>query len=118
MKCVLLAEDDPDLRPSLARTLNDHGYVVISDANGFEALAAAQSYKSPINLLLTDFEMPKMNGLELASRIQKERPGIKVLMMSGAVLDNLPGRIDFPLLRKPFGSEELIGQVRTILRDL
>jgi CheY-like chemotaxis protein len=56
---------------------------VISAESPEDALRLAESHHGPVDLLLTDVMMPKMNGGELAERLEKMRPGIKVMYISG-----------------------------------
>src|SRR5438270_4201638 len=84
-RVVLVAEDEVVVRNIVCFLLNHEGYHVLSAADGQEALALAREYQGPIDLLLTDITMPRMNGIALAEHVIKERPGIRVLLMSGKV---------------------------------
>lgn len=80
---VLVVEDDPICLRIITRALDDRGYKVLSAANGQAALKLSYEYLENIDLLFTDFFMPGLNGRELALRMQRLRPGIKVLYMTG-----------------------------------
>src|SRR5690606_28854972 len=80
---LLLAEDEPAIRQALARVLRTHGYEVIEAANGGEALRLAEAEPGRIDLLLTDVMMPGIGGRELAQRLAHQRPGLRVILMSG-----------------------------------
>jgi two-component system cell cycle sensor histidine kinase/response regulator CckA len=117
---ILLVEDDVQLRRLVNRVLKRQGYTVL-DADGPErALAIAAEHEGPIALLLTDMVMPGGSGGELARRMLRERPELKVLYTSGyteeeAILRHgalVPGT-DF--LQKPSTVEELLRKVRAIL---
>jgi two-component system, cell cycle sensor histidine kinase and response regulator CckA len=114
---VLLVDDDESLRGFVRRILMEHGLRVIEASDGAEALEVAASHTEPLDLLLTDVIMPKVNGLVLAQRLLQERPGIGVLYMCGFVEKSmlLAKRPEMRLLQKPFTSEELIAAVRQIL---
>jgi DNA-binding NtrC family response regulator len=78
-----------------------------------------QEEKKPIHLLLTDMVMPGMNGKELAERMQKMSPGMKVILMSAYTVDGLIqwGTImqGMDFLKKPFRVETLVQTVRKVL---
>jgi DNA-binding NtrC family response regulator len=110
---VVLVVDDDGLIRNLARiTLEREGYFVLTAGNGVEALLLSRQYPGVIHVLLTDFEMPKMNGVQLVEHVCSERPGTQVVLMSGscrAITSSLP------LLQKPFGSRLLAETVRGLL---
>lgn len=103
---ILVAEDEPAVRRFLSAELNAMGYRVLMASNGEEAIQVHQAHQNGIDLLLTDVVMPVMGGVECARVIQAERPGIKVLYMTGYASRevfrraNLEGRI--ALMNKPF----------------
>jgi CheY-like chemotaxis protein len=81
---ILLVEDEATVRQVTARGLRHLGYAVIEAANGQEALQVWQDRHEQINLLLSDMVMPKgMTGLDLAARLLKKKPGLKVIIFSG-----------------------------------
>jgi two-component system, cell cycle sensor histidine kinase and response regulator CckA len=115
---VLVVDDDERVRWVTARMLREEGYHVT------EAPSAEQAWKrlaedSEIQVVLTDIAMPGGNGVELAERIVAGLPLRHVVLMSG--YDRLfpklgePGA-QFPLLIKPFNAEQLLHQVRILLR--
>ncbi len=118
---ILLAEDEPMVREIAARTLRDHGYTVLEAADGREAIEIANVTTEPIHLLITDLVMPHIGGGELAWRLQKVVPELRVLYVSGyaeepAVLEGLHlERAGF--LHKPFTAEPLLRKVRELLDE-
>jgi CheY-like chemotaxis protein len=80
---VLVVEDEDAVRKLVTRMLVAAGYIVVSAANGDEALALGARYERRIDLLLTDVVMPQMSGRRLAERFGELRPGLSVLYMSG-----------------------------------
>jgi CheY-like chemotaxis protein len=90
---------------------------VIEASDGAEALEVASAHAGSIDLLLTDVIMPKLNGIVLAERILRHRPGIAVLFMSGYVEGALlcAGHPDVKLLPKPFRADQLVDAVRESL---
>ena len=71
---ILVAEDEEPLRKIMVRALEKYGYHVLQAGNGLEAIQEAMKYKDPIQLLLTDTVMPKMNGKVLAGELKISRP--------------------------------------------
>ena len=83
MATILLAEDDAAERGLMARGLAADGHTVIEVENGQIALQRLLADPSPISILVTDVEMPELDGIELARRALAARPGLKVLLISG-----------------------------------
>jgi len=116
---VLVVEDEPVVRTLVTEILAAKGYPVLSAGSGEEATLLSRDFKGPIHLLVTDVVMTGMNGRDLADRISAERPGIKVLFMSGYTDDAighhgvLEDGIEF--LSKPFSPATLVNKVRKIL---
>ncbi|MEE4240519.1 MAG: PAS domain S-box protein, partial [Desulfopila sp.] len=108
---VLLVEDDETIRTMVQKMLTRLGYVVFSAATSAEAMEIASGTNVSIDLLLTDVVMPKMNGKELAGRLQEKLPRLKCLYMSGYttnVIANkgvLSGDVHF--IQKPFAKHLL-----------
>jgi len=118
---ILLVEDDDMVRNLVRETLNRTGYTVL-DANGpVEACRLSDEFQGTIQLLITDVVMPKINGRELAGRLVRRRPGIKVLYMSGytdSAIANMVGlQKELAFLQKPFTPVGLIEKVREVLEN-
>lgn len=82
---ILMVDDDDDLRKLLRALLEGDGYEVFSCRDASRALKVFAS-RGDVDLLLTDFRMPQMTGVELAQKIADEKPDLPVLILSGAVL--------------------------------
>jgi PAS domain S-box-containing protein len=117
---ILLVEDEDALREVTRRILAGTGYRVLTAANGDEALAAAAELAEPIDLLLTDVVMPQMHGPQLAEQIQRVRPSITVMFMSGFAQPILEsgGHLDagVTLIEKPFSGPTLLAKVSQVLK--
>jgi len=80
---ILLVEDEDGVREAAAEYLTENGYMVLKAKSGPEALQTAKGHEGTIDLLLTDVVMPQMSGPEIAEKIKKKRPQIRVVFMSG-----------------------------------
>jgi DNA-binding response OmpR family regulator len=114
---VLVAEDESPVRHLVSILMQQEGYLVLSASDGHEGLELARQYSQSIDLVITDFEMPRVNGIELCARLAAERPGIKVLLMSGSDEKLINHDGDLPFLPKPFDCQRLKERVRAILND-
>lgn len=113
---ILLAEDEVVVRNLLQKILLKQGYDVMAGANGYEALLLAKAHVGHIHLLVTDIQMPEMNGFDLVAILKVERPETGILMMSGRYSDDL-GQLtqDTPFIRKPFLPKILLERVHQLL---
>ncbi len=114
---ILLVEDDADVRMVMRGVLEASGYQIWEATDGVEALNVWKTNASQIDLLLTDIIMPGgLTGWELADRLRKERPDLKVILMSGYGPEKA-GKIQLHshILQKPFTLENLTEMVRSCL---
>jgi PAS domain S-box-containing protein len=116
---ILLVEDEESVRSLIRDLLTADGYTLIEARDADEAILASEGHSDPIQMLITDVVLPGKNGLELAQRIQAERPDIKVLYTSGytdnAIIHNGILRKELAFLRKPFAAKALRSKVRQVL---
>jgi len=117
-ECILVVEDDADVRAYVVDTLASLGYDVLEAKSGEDALQLMKEYGN-IGLLLTDVVMPGMNGRKLAEEALRRNPQLKVLYMTGYSRNAIvhQGRLDpgVDLLQKPLSSEQLSTMVRKLL---
>jgi two-component system cell cycle sensor histidine kinase/response regulator CckA len=118
---VMVVEDKPDVRKLATDVLKSCGYHVLAAGHGPEALQISELCQEPIDLLVTDIVMPKMNGRELAEKLKARHPRMQVLYISGYGGGIVPEKGDPELqarfLSKPFTVEALLRQVRSMLDD-
>jgi PleD family two-component response regulator len=81
-KTVLVVDDDEAILKLISTILVDRNYKVLTAASGSAALEKSRDSKDDIHLLLSDFQMPGMNGIDLATQMTRDRPDLKVLLMS------------------------------------
>lgn len=116
---ILLVEDEDSVRAVAREILSANGYRVIEATNGQEALDRVRTFEGPLDLLLTDVIMPVMKGTELARRLSVERPGLKIVFMSGYNEESIFGGRDASepavLIQKPFAPQDLLRRVREVL---
>jgi len=116
---ILLVEDEDGVRALARQLLSKHGYAVLDARHSGEALLLCERHSGQIHLLLTDVILAQMSGRELADRLSKIRPEMRVLYMSGYSGDAVArhGISDFEgaFLQKPFNTESLISKVREVL---
>jgi CheY-like chemotaxis protein len=116
---ILLVEDEPTVRESIAEYLRQSGYQTLAANGGPQALAMVRQFEAPIHLMLTDVIMPQMSGRELAEQIAGIHPEIKVVFMSGYSDNLLSNRqvLDpkHVLLQKPIRLASLGRRLREIL---
>lgn len=114
---ILLVEDEGPVRQFAARALKAKGYDVDEAADGFEALAKAESRGRPYDLLITDVIMPGMGGGALAERLRGLYPSLKILFISGYADEDfrhqLDGMKDVYFLPKPFSLAQMAEIVKT-----
>jgi PAS domain S-box-containing protein len=116
---ILVVEDDKDLRWYLIDALRELDYRTISAPDADTALAILEQPSTRIDLMLTDVIMPGMNGRELSNRARQQRPGLKVLFMSGysrnAVVHHGRVDLDVQLIQKPVSLQDLTTRIRDML---
>jgi PAS domain S-box-containing protein len=118
LETILLAEDEPDLRELLSNLLRMNGYRVLAAKDGESAIVIAKSHNGPIELLLTDIVMPKMNGVEAAQKIRSLRPDVRIIYMTGYAEEAflLTKTVDEDvLLEKPIAPAILFDKIRELL---
>ena len=105
---VLLVDDDDAVRTVLSEQLRELGMEVETAASGQQAIEYMKNSKRGFDLLLTDFAMPGLNGIETIRSARKERPEIRAILMTGYAEDAGIAKLDkVAILRKPIDPAEL-----------
>ena len=114
-KCILVADDDREIREIVSLLLTSEGYAVLTAADGIEA---AQMARADIDLYLLDVDMPGQSGMMAAAQIRKrfETPIVFLTAYSGEsdkIMGFSVGADDY--IVKPFSTAELLMRIRAIL---
>ena len=116
---ILLTEDEEHVRELALEVLRMSGYTVLEASDGASALELSARHAGPIHLLVTDIVMPHMGGGELAQRLTRLRPEMRVLYMSGYTDDALVrhgvAASEAAMIEKPFATDGLVQKVRAVL---
>ena len=114
-QCILLVDDDELVRASGTSSLRRAGYDVVQAADGEEALALLVE-AGPFDLMVTDYAMPGLSGLDLIDAARRRKPRMPVLMVTGYA-DNGRESADVPRLQKPFLPAELVDRVQALIAE-
>jgi CheY-like chemotaxis protein len=110
---VLVVDDEPLFRSAVATILRKAGFHTIEAQDGLEAYEIVRAIGASVELLLTDIQMPRMDGMSLIESIRELHPKMPVLLMTGVRLKNRPRK--YTVLNKPIGHEALLQAVRTAI---
>ena len=116
---ILLVEDDVSVQLLIWKSLKADGFTILTAGDGEVALEESRNHSGSIDLLLSDVQLPLMSGLELCEKISAERPGIKVLMMSGdpSVREQVSMH-GLPFIQKPFTPTSLRDSIEALISPI
>jgi two-component system, chemotaxis family, chemotaxis protein CheY len=115
---ILVVDDEFVIRETLSRGLRRFGHQVLLAADGQEALGCLQDSPDPVDLVITDYNMPNMNGLTLIKRIREDRKHLPIFLITAQADMNLR-REAFRLkcesfMEKPFSLEEIMLEISRV----
>lgn len=121
---ILVVDDEPDVREVLSRTLEHAGYRVLQAADGAEALRLFALHGGDVALVLTDLDMPGMDGTVLLHQLRRLRPELPAVISSGVLGGRMAERRIkelhklgvAALLNKPYSGDTVLAAVRDALR--
>lgn len=116
---VLIVDDERAVRRYVARILQHDGHTVSEAADGDEALELLNGGGVPVELVISDIVMPRLNGVELMKTLAETHPAVPVILMSAYAQGELAQMgVVAPcgVLPKPFAAERLVEEVRRCLR--
>jgi two-component system cell cycle sensor histidine kinase/response regulator CckA len=114
-KQILIADGELAVRRLLQHLLRKWGYRTLVAHNGQEALEVAENHRGDIDLLLSDLSMPEMGGQELAQKLTKKQPAIKVILMSGFSRVHVILQRGWEFIQKPFTLDDVRKTIKEIL---
>ena len=118
---VLLIDDESAIRNVLIRTIAAAGHYVLEAATGAEAILLARSFSGPIHLAVIDQSLEEgRKGVDVAAELADIQPGIRLLLISGTLEEEVLGRlprtdIALDFLQKPFTARMLLDKIRRML---
>ncbi len=117
---ILIADDEPSIRAYLRAILKVEGFTLLEAADGVDALQQVQQRGEPVDLLLTDIRMPRMDGIALARSVVEAHPKTPVLYISAYPFNVEEERTKHPsracaFLAKPFTRKTLLAAVQKCL---
>lgn len=116
---VLVIDDTPAVREFIMDELETHGIDPIGAEDGVAGLEAFLANRERIDLVILDLLMPRMSGLDLAAELERCRPGVKILYISGLdgsiAVESLRHQSADRVLLKPFDPGVLVERVRRLL---
>lgn len=118
MTTILLVDDNVDIRDAIRAVLETDQHRVLEAVDGQEALQCWRTH--PLDLLITDFWMPRLNGLEVIKAVRAQQPDMPIILMSSGMEAHVRRSIltHFPSVRylpKPFPNSQLRAYVRASL---
>lgn len=120
LRTILIVEDEPQVRSLLNAMLEEAGFEVVIAKDGAGALHQLWKRAGNLALLVTDIDMGRMNGLELAEMVRSQYPAVPILFISGLPIPPAEVEAAAPgtsLLMKPFGKAALIEAVEQAIAE-
>ena len=115
LRVTLVVDDDETVRLLVVEWMRGQGYAVLSASDGQEAWELSRRYEGVIHLVVSDVDMPRLKGTVLCTLLLSERPGIRVLLMTGDKSQISPDHDSLPVLSKPFNRAMLRAKVREVM---
>jgi CheY-like chemotaxis protein len=110
-RMVLMVDDEKQIRELMKMYLEACGFDVITAANGLEGLRRYWENKNRIQVVVTDLDMPTMNGADMVRQIQKTNPAMKIIIASGSPAQRSMGTF---FVSKPYTPRELAAAVTAL----
>ena len=118
---ILIVDDEAPIRTITAQTLQAYGYQVITASDGADAVAIYAQHRDEIAVVLTDMNMPVMDGRATIRALMKLNPAIKVIAASGLNANGSVSKVNEAnvkhFLTKPYSAETLLKTMRAILEQ-
>ncbi len=118
---ILVVDDEPFIREFLTEILEENGYLVYTKSNGKDGLAFFEDHREEIDLVVTDRNMPELDGERLLMQLKSIRPSLPVILITGNIDNDISERMEqsgaHKVLRKPFDPEELLSAIGSALQS-
>ena len=116
-ECVLVVDDDREIREGLVELLEDHGCAAVGAENGLKAMEVLLT-KGHTCLIFLDLSMPVLDGASVLGEMRKQKPSVRVVLTSGYESSEAPlpagGSVRF--LQKPYRADKLVEQLNALLK--
>jgi PAS domain S-box-containing protein len=116
---ILVVEDEESLRELLTSVLHEYGYAILVARDGLEALERYRRHRNHIHLVITDMDLPKLNGAAVSQSILSDNPQAKIILISGFVEPALKASILASGIRefvaKPYSIPQILHTIRNVL---
>jgi len=113
---ILLVDDDFLVRANTALMMSDLGHVVVEASSATSALEALKQ-DTQIELVMTDYLMPGMNGIDLANAIRTRDPNLPIILTTGYAEIRPPSDLSFPRLPKPYTQDQLADIIDSVVKS-
>lgn len=122
MAALLVVEDDDSVRAFVRRALERAGHTIIEAEDGAEALDKLRGEAKHVDLVLSDIQMPVMDGIALTLNLARERPELPIMLMTGYAhqRERAHGldQIVLDVVEKPFTLAEITSRVNAALEQV
>lgn len=117
---ILVVDDEKSLLELIQATLENRNYKVLIASDGNEAISIYEKNQNKIDLVLIDMLMPNLDGLSTITLLKKINPNVRIIGMSGSMIENLSSEMNallekIPFLQKPFESEDIAMMINDVL---
>jgi two-component system cell cycle sensor histidine kinase/response regulator CckA len=112
---ILVVDDEEGFRTAGAEILRRAGHTVVTAYNGVEGVARYRSSPDLFHVVLTDLQMPTMDGYQLVELVRETNSRVKIICMSGGIAKRIPANTEF--LQKPFRASALCACVDKLLHE-
>jgi CheY-like chemotaxis protein len=113
---ILLFDDNSLVAITTVVMLEDLGHDVIEAESGDHALNILRDNRA-IDLLITDYSMPRMNGAQLATAAREIRPELPILLMTGHAELSAGSGVALPRIMKPYQQDQLAAEITRVLKQ-
>jgi CheY-like chemotaxis protein len=119
--CILLVDDEEMVRKMIKSILGMRGYKVVEAEDGVDALEKFRDATQKIDLVLMDYHLPRLNGIDSLLQLREMDPKLPAVILSGGLHEGIgegtPGGLDgVEFLHKPFQNDELFGLLARLLQ--